>query len=405
MHVALVSEHASPLALLGGDDAGGQNVHVAELARALGRLGVHVVVHTRRDDPALPRSVPFYPNVTVEHVDAGPPRPIPKDELLGHMKAFASGLARSWHHSRPDVVHSHFWMSGLASLGAARPIGLPVVHTYHALGLEKQREQAEADTSPPQRIAVEEAIARQADALVATTYSERRTLIRMGAAPGAVHVVPCGVDLDQFSPTGPVFPPRRQRPRVVVVSRMVRRKGIGTVIEAMTAVPEAELLVAGGPPAGLIGAEPEGARLATLARSAGVADRVEFLGALPRPEVPPLLRSADVVACCPWYEPFGMVAIEAMACGRPVIASAVGGLAETVVPGETGWLVPPRDVPAVGAALREALGDTSRRLTIGRRAAENAVRYNWDAIGAETLAVMRAAVDQSRQPALLQDRP
>jgi len=400
MHVALVSEHASPLALLGGDDAGGQNVHVAELARALGRLGVEVVVHTRRDDPSLPRQVAFAPGVTVEHVDAGPPEPIPKDELLPHMAAFADGLHRSWHRHRPDAAHAHFWMSGLAAITAARPLGIPVLHTYHALGREKRAQQAGADTSPPQRLGIEAWIARSAQGLVATTRHEAAVLRLMGAPAHAVHHVPCGVDLSQFRPDGPVSPPRRDRPRIVVVSRMVRRKGIGSVIEALARVPEAELLIAGGPPGGLVHTEPEGRRLVALAEQAGVTDRVEFLGALPRSAVPPLLRSADVVACCPWYEPFGLVAVEAMACGRPVVATAVGGLAETIEPGRTGWHVPARDVGAVAAALTEALADGDRLRHYGLRAAEAAAAYDWNSIAARTLAAARMTVKNFRDGGL-----
>ncbi len=270
-----------------------------------------VVVHTRRDDRSLPRHVAFAPGVTVEHVDAGPPEPIPKDDLLPHMAAFADGLHRSWYRRRPDAAHAHFWMSGLAG---------------------------------------------QAQALVATTRHEAAVLRSMGAPATSVHHVPCGVDLGQFRPDGPEDPPRRGRPRIVVVSRMVRRKGVG------------------------------------------VGDRVEFLGALPRTAVPPLLRSADVVACCPWYEPFGLVAVEAMACGRPVVATAVGGLAETVEPGRTGWHVPARDVGAVAAALHEALADGEHRRSFGRRAAEAAAAYDWDAIAARTLAVIHLTIERQGRP-------
>src|SRR3954471_22032401 len=158
MRIALVSEHASPLADLGGADARGQNVHVAALARALARRGAEVVVHTRRDDPDLPRRVPLCDGVTVDHVDAGPPKCVPKDELLPHMGAFARELERCWRDDRPDLVHSHFWMSALAALDAAAPLGIPVVHTFHALGVVKRRYQGDADTSPPQRLELEREI-------------------------------------------------------------------------------------------------------------------------------------------------------------------------------------------------------------------------------------------------------
>jgi len=156
----MVSEHASPLATLGGEDAGGQNVHVAALAERLGARGVPVVVHTRRDDARAPRRVPFARGAEVDHVDAGPPNPIPKDELLPHMDAFAAQLRAQWERQRPDIVHAHFWMSAHAALRAAEPLGIPVVQTFHALGAVKRRHQGAADTSPPDRLRLEAALVR-----------------------------------------------------------------------------------------------------------------------------------------------------------------------------------------------------------------------------------------------------
>ena len=148
MRIAMVSEHASPLAVLGGVDAGGQNVHVAALATEMARRGREVVVHTRRDDPALPERVALAPGVVVDHVAPGPPGELPKDELLPTCAAFAAALASAWRDDPPDVVHAHFWMSGHAALLAAREIPIPVVHTFHALGVVKRRYQGDADTSP-----------------------------------------------------------------------------------------------------------------------------------------------------------------------------------------------------------------------------------------------------------------
>ncbi|HXH59388.1 glycosyltransferase [Iamia sp.] len=387
MRIALVSEHASPLALLGSDDAGGQNVHVAELARALGRRGVEVVVHTRRDDPSQLRRVEFAPNVVVDHVPAGPAEPIAKDELLPHMAAFADDLAATWSADPPDVVHSHFWMSGLATLAASRRVAVPMLHTFHALGIEKRRQQGGQDTSPGERIAIEAAIARQADALVATTAVESCALQRMGASPTRVAVVPCGVDLSRFHPDGPAHRRRPGWARIVAASRLVPRKGVGELITALARVPRTELVIAGGPPAGLVDDADEGIRLSQLARRAGVADRVTFLGAVCREEMPALLRSADVVACCPWYEPFGLVAVEAMACGVPVLATAVGGLAETVVHGTTGAHVRPRDPDSIASGLSSLLADDAARRRMGEAAAARARTYGWDDVAERTLEV------------------
>jgi glycosyltransferase involved in cell wall biosynthesis len=382
----MVSEHASPLALLGGTDAGGQNVHVSELAQALATLGVEVVVHTRRDDPTLPRRVSLAPNVVVDHVDAGPATPLPKDDLLPHMQAFAIDLQGQWMVDRPDVVHSHFWMSGLASLDAASELRIPVMHTYHALGVVKRRQQGDADSSPAQRILTEARIAREARHIVATSADEAAELMHMGGSADRITVVPCGVDLRRFCVRGPAEP-RASRPRVVVVGRMVERKGIGNVLTALALLPDVELVVAGGPPRDRLDHDAEVRRLRKLAAELGVDDRVEFRGAVDRTAVPALLRSADVVACCPWYEPFGLVAVEAMACGRPVVASAVGGLAESVVDGATGVLVPPRRPDRIAAAIDRLLRDAPLRRKLGRSGAYRARRYGWDNIAAETLAV------------------
>jgi D-inositol-3-phosphate glycosyltransferase len=391
MNVAMVSEHASPLATLGGVDAGGQNVHVAELARAIARRGHPVVVYTRRDDPDLPRSVRFDDGVEVEHVDAGPPVPLPKDELLPTMDSFARYLERAWRRDRPDLVHAHFWMSGLASLEAARILHVPVVHTFHALGVVKRRHQGDKDTSPPERIVVEERLVREVDHVVATSTDEVFELVRMGGDAYRTTVVPCGVDLSLFRPDGPVDPRRAGLGRVAVVSRMVERKGIGNVIAAMPAVPSAELIVAGGPPRRDLARDPEGARLLRLRRRLGLEDRVDIRGRIEREEVPALMRSADVVVCAPWYEPFGMVAVEAMACGVPVVSSAVGGLIDSVVDGRTGRHVPPRDPEAIAAAVRQLLAEPDMRAELGRTGARRArARYGWDRVAEATLEVYGA---------------
>ena len=390
MRIALVSEHASPLATLGGEDAGGQNVHVAALATELGRLGHEVVVHTRRDDRALPARVELAPGVVVDHVDAGPARPVPKDELLPHMDAFAERLSRAWSVEQPDVAHAHFWMSGRAALAAAAGPGIPVVETFHALGVVKRRHQGRADTSPPARLTLEAEVARRVDRVVATSSAEVFELARLGVSADRMTVVPCGVDLDRFSPDGP----REHRPagprRLVAVGRLVARKGVADVIAALADLPDTELVVVGGPEAAGLDADPEARRLRGVAGDAGVADRVHLRGRLGRDDLPAVLRSADAVACVPWYEPFGLVAIEAMACGVPVVAAAVGGLCDTVVDGVTGLHVPPRDPGAVAGALKRVLDDPDLARRLGAAGAERArARYGWESVARATSAVYR----------------
>ncbi|HEX2028361.1 MAG TPA: glycosyltransferase [Nitriliruptorales bacterium] len=390
LRVAMVTEHASPLAVLGGVDAGGQNVHVASLATALGARGVEVTVHTRRDRPDLPRRVTFAPNVVVEHVDAGPATFVPKDDLFPHMDTFADHLRAAWALQPPDVVHSHFWMSGYAALAATWTTGVPVVHTFHALGVVKRRHQGDRDTSPPQRLGVEASLVHGADHIVATCSDEVFELRRLGGDVEGISVVPCGVDLDLFRPDGEVAPRRAGWHRLVVVSRLVPRKGIDTVIRALPRLPRTELVVAGGPPRARLSHDPEARRLLAVAQQVGVADRVQLRGRVGRAAVPPLLRSADVLVSTPWYEPFGIAPVEAMATGVPVVVSAVGGMVDTVVEGVTGVHVPPRDPEALAEALGALLADPGRRHALGtaglRRARE---WYSWGRVAASTLGAYR----------------
>jgi glycosyltransferase involved in cell wall biosynthesis/phosphoheptose isomerase len=393
----MVSEHASPLAVLGGVDSGGQNVHVASLAEELGRRGVDVTVYTRRDDPSLPERLAFARGVTVEHVSAGPARAVPKDRLLPYMGRFARTLRRAWEEEPPDLVHAHFWMSGRASLEAGAALGVPIVQTFHALGVVKKRHQGALDTSPPGRLATEEAIARRVDQIVATSSEEVFELLRVGADLRRVCVIPCGVDLALFTPDGAVEPRRPGVARLVVVSRLVQRKGVGNVISALASVPDTELIVAGGPELSELHRDPEARRLAALAAEYEVYDRVDFRGRVDRADLPALLRSADAVVCVPWYEPFGIVPLEAMACGVPVVASAVGGMLDTVVDDVTGIHVPPRSPERLAEALRSLLSDETLRTALGAAGAERVrAKYGWATVADDTLETYEAITNRRR---------
>jgi D-inositol-3-phosphate glycosyltransferase len=394
----MVSEHASPLAALGGADAGGQNVHVAALATTLGRRGHDVTVFTRRDDPGLPSQVEIGPGAVVEHVDAGPAAPISKDELLPWMDGFGEHLRRSFLRRPPDLVHAHFWMSGLATLTAVRGLDIPVVQTFHALGVVKRRHQGSKDTSPAARLGIEETLAREVDLIVATCSDEVFELARLGADLKRIRVVPCGVDVELFRPDGPAERRRPNLARVAVVTRLVERKGVGNVITALKDVPAAELVVAGGPPADELDRDPEASRLLALAEKAGISDRVELRGRMERLDLPALLRSADVAVCVPWYEPFGIVPLEAMACGVPVLATAVGGLVDTVVHRGTGLHVPPREPRSIAAALRELLGDRKLRHALGAAGLRRVRQaYTWDRVADSTLEAYASVSLRERQ--------
>ncbi|MEZ2388984.1 glycosyltransferase [bacterium RCC_150] len=413
MKISMVSEHASPLAALGGVDAGGQNVHVAALSAALARRGHRVTVYTRRDSTKLPARVRVMRGFEVVHVDAGPPCHVPKDELLPYMGALADGMVDDWAREAPDIVHAHFWMSGLAALKAVRRklaiqepgnisgVPIPVVQTFHALGTVKRRHQGADDTSPVERRHLEPLVGRSVDRILATCSDEVLELKAMSIDTAKVSIAPCGVDLKRFTPEGDVEPRNRSH-RILSVGRLVPRKGVDLVIQSLailreSGISDVELVIAGGGGEGEgLTMDPEARRLQDVADKYGVRDLVSFRGQVSRDAMPALFRSADVVACTPWYEPFGIVPLEAMACGVPVVAAAVGGLQDSVVHGKTGLHVPPRDPAAIAAALHSLLDDPARARELGnagRRHAQS--RFSWELVAAESEKAYLLAVRQA----------
>ena len=397
MRIAMVSEHADPTAVPGETDVGGQNVHVGSLSAALAERGHSVTVYTRLTDPGTRRSAEFSPGVIVRRVQAGPIAPLPKDELLPFMPEFGDRLARLWQQDPPGIAHAHFWMSGLAALSGAAGLPIPVVQTFHALGVVKARHQGAADPSPANRVELERRIALACDQVVATCRDEASELARLGVPPWQISVVPCGVDTSVFTPEGPAAR-RNGRPRLLTLGRLVERKGVATAIAALARLPDAELVVAGGPDRHDLVASDDFRLLREAARVHGVTDRVIFTGSVARADVPALIRSADAVVCVPWYEPFGIVPLEAMACGIPVVASAVGGLTDTIVDQQTGWLVPARDPEALASALGQLLADPAKRAALGAAGVERArQRYSWRRVAARTEVVyLRLAADARR---------
>jgi glycosyltransferase involved in cell wall biosynthesis len=393
MRIAMVSEHASPLAVLGGQDAGGQNVHVAALSRALAERGHDVVVYTRRDDPHAPERTRLCPGVEVVHVPAGPASVISKDEMAPFMPQLGRWLAHDWRrHGMPDVVHAHFWMSGHATTIAVDELAtagerLPrTAITFHALGVVKHRHQGSADPSPAERLDVEQSLLDRLDGVVATCRDEIRELLDLGADPHRLHVVPCGVDVQRFTARGPHrIPWTDGTDRLLCLGRLVERKGIDTAIEAVAELPGAELVVAGGPDVSELDADPDVRRLREAARRAGVASRVRFVGRVQPDDAAALMRAADLVISVPWYEPFGIVPLEAQACGTPVVSTAVGGMLDTVTDGVTGAHVPARDPRALAARVRQLLTDAGLRRRMGAEASRRVPRrYTWQQVAAET---------------------
>jgi glycosyltransferase involved in cell wall biosynthesis len=319
--------------------------------------------------------------VEVVHLDAGPPAPIRRDDLLPLMSELALDLRRAWAVNRPDVAHAHYWMSGVATMSAARRSLVPTAMTFHGLGQVKRGVQGSKDSSPRERCPIERHLARTVDRLLVTSRDEVVELGGMGAPAERVELVPGGVDAETFSVEGPMEPRDPARPRVLVLGRLVERKGIRDVVEALAPLPGVELVVAGGPPRQRLDRDREAIGLDALARSLGIRERVDLRGRVDRRSVPALLRSSDVVVCAPWFESFSLAAVEAMSVGLPVVASAVGGLVDAVVDGETGLLVPPRDPGAIASAIRTLLEDRSLRMRMGGAGARRArAHYTWEAV-------------------------
>lgn len=406
MHIAMVSEHASPLATLGGADGGGQNVYVAHLSRQLAALGHTVDVFTRREDPHTPDIVEFAPGVRVVLVTAGPACVIPKEKLLPLMDGFADEMRGFFEaHGAPDLIHAHFFMSGLVGIELARAFDVPAVVTFHALGKVRRLHQQASDGFPDVRFAIEERIVAEADRIIPECPEDEADLLRLyGADPLRLRMVPCGFDADEFTPV-----PRAQAraalglpqdTRIALqLGRMVPRKGVDTVIEALAHCPaDAYLLVVGGTlPEPDPACEPELARLIGVAEAAGVRSRVTFTGARGRDALKLYYSAADVFVTAPWYEPFGITPLEAAACATPVIGSDVGGLRYTIDHDVTGLRVPPRDPAALGKAMAALLGDPARARAMGEAGlARVRERFTWRQVALQMEEVYRETIAKRR---------
>ena len=415
LRIALISEHASPLARIGGVDAGGQNIYVLNVAKCLANAGHRVDVLTRRDDPSMPAVVDVRPGMRVVHLDAGPPRFVPKERLLRHMPAFEAAARELLQNSVDyDVIHANFFMSGLVGLRLKEVFGVPLVTTFHALGLVRQEHQGPDDGFPPLRIDIERLIVRDADRLVAECPQDADDLRRLyGARAERIRTVPCGVDLGEFAPGCRSAARRELGLRddefvLLQLGRMVPRKGVDNVVRALGLLGrdvKARLLIVGGDSAEPDPvATPEIGRLLAIAEECGVADRVVFTGQRQRSELRACYNAADVFVTTPWYEPFGITPLEAMASGTPVIGSAVGGIKHSVVDGITGFLVPPRQPVALAERLRQLHANPWLGQAMGRSGVRRVrALFTWERVAAE-LADVYQEVRAAREPVALPRR-
>jgi D-inositol-3-phosphate glycosyltransferase len=413
----MISVHTCPLATLGGKETGGMNVYVRDLSRELGRRGIAVDCFTRSQNPNIPRiNTKLGPNCRVMHLPAGPEAPYDKNRIAYHLPQFADGILdfarREGLHY--DVIHSHYWLSGLAARDLRRAWGVPFIQMFHTLGhLKNSVASGPQEWEPEQRIEGEAEVMAFADRIVAATPLERAHMVWLyGADASRIEVVPPGVDLDLFQPIPRQgarrmlgLPPTRRI--VLFVGRIEPLKGIDTLLRAMAlVVPEipcwqedlSVIIIGGAAGAGIEKVNAELARLEGLRAELGIQELVTFQGAQDQDTLVYYYSAADMVVMPSRYESFGMVALEAMACGSPVVASKVGGLAFSVQDGQTGFLVPDRDPEALAAKIRLLLCDEDLRQQLGRQASQWAQRYGWSAIASQIIALYER-VQPAAEPA------
>jgi len=394
MRIALVARSSSPLARDASPDSGAEAARVTSLARALAGLGHRVTIYARRDSRALPDSAIIAPGVTVEHVTAGPPEPLDTDRLTPHLPEFGNCLAQRWRRNPPDVAHAHHWTTGLAALAGARDLGVPVAQTFGSLGAAEQR-LGMAERLSDARLRLEACIARSADAVLASSADELDDLARLGVARTRARVVPCGVDPELFSPEGPVAE-RNGRPRLLAAQPLTATRSLGIAVRALAEIPDAELVITGGPRQAKLSKDKHYREIQRLARKLKVHDRLVCTGRVAEGDLPALLRSADLVVSTAPYEPVGMMAIQAMACGTPVVAATAGAERDAVVDMTTGLVLPPGQPGPLALRIRRLLANSLRLEAYGIAAADRAKsRYSWERIGRETLAAYGSCSPQA----------
>jgi glycosyltransferase involved in cell wall biosynthesis len=400
MKIALVAQNATPLHPRTGSGPDRDDIGLSELTRQLAGQGHQVTVYTQKNLADVPDQAELHAGVRVEQIDAGPVAETatePGDaDLLERVPAFSGPLRSLWESDRPDVVHALAWTSGLAALAAARDLGIPVVQEFSSLSVSERRAAAgfrdqpgavKADGASAARIRLEPAIGRSASAVVATNSAEVSDLASLGVHRSSIRIVPWGVDTDLFTPEGPVAK-RNGRPRLLTATDLTQRKPLETLLRALTKVPDAELLVVGGPAEAELAKDDNYVKLAKFAATLGIADRVIFTGRVEYDAMPSLLRSADLVISTCQYEPSGTTSLQAMACGTPVIAPPVGGHMDAVVDGTTGVIIPPDRPALLAQRIRQLLAHPMLIEAYGVAAVDRVrSRYSWDRIAGETLAV------------------
>ena len=403
LRVAMISVHTCPLARLGSRETGGMNVYIRELSRHLGARGVAVDVFTRRQDPDVAEIVEFGPNARVIHLAAGPAKPLDKYRVLDYLSQFVDNIDRFRERERRgyDLIHSHYWLSGPVAMPLANSWNAPLVTMFHTLGRVKNsvsRDGHEREHSA--RIDIEQSTMDAADAIVAASPTDKEHMVSYyETVESRIRVIPEGVDTSVFQPyPRPVaraivgFGEEKQ---LLFVGRIQRLKGIDMLLRSFAILRQGwdeevgpSLTIVGGVSASESDPEAtERRRLKQLARELDVDSHVRFLDAVPHEQLPYYYSSADVVAVPSTYESFGLVALEAMASGTPVVASRVGGLQWTVRDGETGFLVARRSPEQFAAAIGRILRDDRLRARMSDAAVKVAGEFSWKVVADHVLSL------------------
>jgi len=392
LRIAVLSVHTCPLAALGAKETGGMNVYVRETARELGRMGVAVDVFTRSQNASIPRVAELGEGARVIHLPAGPQAPIAREAIHRHLPEFVEGVeAHRWAEGIDyDVIHAHYWLSGVAGLELRERWGVPLVQMFHTLGrLKNSVAQGPDELEPALRIAEESRVVAAADRIVAANVVERAHLVwHYGAAAERIAVITWGVDTELFQPMSQAtakdlleLPPD---PMLLYVGRLQPIKGLETLLDAMARLGgAARLYIVGGdsdePDPGDT-ASGHARELRSRVAALGLGERVRFIGPQPQRRLRLFYAAADATVMPSYYESFGMVALEAMACGSPVVASRVGGLTTTVKDGVTGYLVPEGDPAALAERLERLLHDPETRGRLGLNASRWAADHRWPCV-------------------------
>ena len=404
---AVLSVHSCPLAALGGKETGGMNVYVREMAREMGRLGYQVDVFTRSQNPHITRVVHLGRNARVIHLKAGPEEPLPKNELLPHLSEFTSGVMQfaSAEGVSYDLIHSHYWLSGRVGEVLKQQWSVPMVHMFHTLGILKNTlNRRKAEMESEDRIGIESEIMKSADVLVAPSpWEKERMVFHYAADSEKIRVIPCGVDLNLFRPVFPAkarkFLGLSKRKFVLFVGRIDAIKGIDLLIRAIDCLVEKSclgkrdiglIIVGGDKDADLRIETQEMQRLRKMVSRLNLEEKVAFWGAQRQDLLPFFYSAAEAIILPSRYESFGMVALEAMGCGTPVIASRVGGLQFTVEDGRTGFLFPEGNWRELAERIREVIVSRKLKKKLGQAALRRAKKFSWTKVAKEVLSVYRS---------------